>query len=268
MTLVVDRGDTAAPKGDFEVAAQTPDGTPCALSRREGERLWLRVPGVALFRAESGSDQLAVRPDDDASDEMVVDAYRGMALPLLLQAQGWEALHAGAVRRDFGVVALCATSETGKTTTAWGLSARRGDLWADDVMMFAVEPGGVRTVPLPFRPQLRPASRGFFGALEDPSEHLPALGDESVLRVLVVLEREEGADVTIERLPISDAFPAMLPHAFRFGMNDAARHARTVEAYLELTSTIPVLRARFPPGWERFDGLLDALEDAIAEHSA
>ena len=69
--------------------------------------------------------------------------------------------------------------------------------------------------------------------------------------------------VEVARLSLAEAVPAVLPHAFRFGLEDAERKERTLRTYLAALATVAVLRVRFRPRLEELDGLLDALESAL-----
>src|ERR687885_2742131 len=131
------------------------DGTVTAYGTSCDGRHWMRMPGVGTFEFRTGSDVVGAFPEGDADDDLVRDAFRRAVLPMALQVLGREVLHASAVLGPRGVVALCAVSETGKSTVAYGLSRRPGyELWADDAVAFELGGGdagggGACALPVP-----------------------------------------------------------------------------------------------------------------------
>ncbi|HEX5418340.1 MAG TPA: hypothetical protein VFZ25_22005, partial [Chloroflexota bacterium] len=189
---------------------------------------WIRLPGIATFRF---SDQGRVRAfvEADYSPAAVDEVYHREVLPVALQATGTEVLHASAVRFPSGVVAFCAGTQVGKSTLAFGLSRRGFGLWADDAVAFEVFGQSARAIPVPFQLRLRPASAAYFGVNGDPELRAsvappadPAPAEPAPLGALWVVNREArraGApDFATRRLRQSEAFPAILAHAYCFGL--------------------------------------------------
>lgn len=233
----------------------------------DGEAHWLEVPGAAMFRYVPGAGEIVAIPDRGGSDGIVEDAYLNLALPLALQLCGLEALHASAVRLAEGVVAFCALSGTGKTTVACGLGARGQGWWADDAVIFEAEDEGpVLTHRIPFHANVRPETRAALGVDAEEASESGWTGEAVPLAAVVLLERDvAAADVELVRLPTPDALRALEPHAHRFNLGDLERKRRTMQAYLRLTARVPILHARFVPGFDRLGSVLDDLEHEIGE---
>jgi len=253
----------AAPR----VVMTDPVGSPVARGWIEGRDHWLQVPHVATFRFRPGADEIAAYPVTPGSAEELVDAYRTIALPLALQVSGWEVLHASAIASPDGVVAVCAHSGTGKTTTAYGLARRGHTLWADDAVVFeSREDGPVLTHPLPFDPNLRAESRAHFGLGHTQVAGGDGEGDPMPLGAVLVLDRvAEDSVAGVDRLRPTEALSALLPHSYRFDLADIELRRRTVRSYLELVAQVPVLRVSFVPALDRLDALFDDIERALAE---
>src|SRR5690348_15445299 len=126
------------------------DGAVAAYGGSADGRHWMVLPRVGSFWFSDERDEVAAYPDTDVSDPVVEDSFRRIVLPMALQVKGLQVLHASGVSGNKGVVALCAVSETGKTTLAYGLSQRGFRLWADDAVALRVTGSGVEAVPLPF----------------------------------------------------------------------------------------------------------------------
>jgi hypothetical protein len=226
----------------------------------DDDRGWMVLPrvGVYLFDAEV----VVAFPEDGASDSLVCDGYRRTVLPMALQALGREVLHASAVRRRDGILALCAVSGTGKSTLAYGLSRRGYPLWADDALLLDSRHDAVMTLPLPFTVRLLPSAAAYFGA-EGGVFHHPER--EAPLAAVCVLERtDDGGDVAVERLAAAEAFPAVLTHAYCFTLDDEARKRRMMTAYMDLVARVPVYRVRLRGGLERLPTVIDGVDRAVA----
>jgi hypothetical protein len=236
----------------------------------EGHDYSVLVPEVATFRFRPGGDELSAFPATGGSENMVTDAYRTIALPLALHVSGFEALHASAVDFEGVVVAFCALSETGKTTTAYALSRRGFPLWADDAVVFEAHSD---TAPvahqIPFSANLRSEIRKFF-ALGDrvPSPSEESGADPLPLGAVMLLERSEEIDaphVDIRRLAPAEAIPLLVPHSQRFDLGNYEHRRRTVQNYLELVGHVPVLQARFVPGLDKLDAMLTEVERGLRD---
>ena len=265
-SLVIDPTAPPAPAAGREVAMCEPDGSPTVFSVAQDGRLWLQVPGIATFAWDGAAERLLARPEPGVPEDRILDAYRTMALPLTHQALGWEALHASAVVAGEHVVAICAQTGTGKSTTAYGLARRGMALWADDVVLLDAGPGQapVRCRPVPFGFHLRDESRRALAADPGLADVAYAQGGDRDLGAVLALERrDDPGPPAVERLPGPDALTALLPHGYRFGLRDDQRRRRTMRHYLALVAEVPVLRVRFTPGWEGFDALLDAIEERL-----
>jgi hypothetical protein len=242
------------------------DGRVAAYGRTDGTRHWMRMPGVGTFHWRDGSDEMTVAAPPRVSQAAVEDAFRRCVLPMALSTRGCQVLHAGAVLGPEGVVALCARSQTGKSTLARGLAGRPGRaLWGDDAVAFATSPGGVEALPLPFALSLRPASAAHFAGSGDAPL---APGDDPVpLAAVFVLARADGAGEPVaaaRRVAPADAFTAVLEHAYCFDLDGAPRRRDTAEQYLELTARAPVYELRFRTGLEHLEPILDEIERAVA----
>jgi hypothetical protein len=239
------------------------DGAAAAHGGSVADRHWMLLPGVGSFWFSDQDERVEAFLDEAVSDLLAEDAFRRIVLPMALQARGQEVLHASGVLGPSGVIALCAVSETGKSTLAYGLAARGHALWADDAVAFVLG-DRVEAVPLPFTLRLRPQSAAYFD--EEGSPELQ-LGDDAEVAAICVLERlpgSEGEPVEIQRLDPVDAFPAVLAHAYSFSLENAARKRAMMDAYLELVTRVPVLRVRLREGLDRLPAILDALEAAVA----
>ncbi len=256
----------------FEVWRDS-DGAVLAYAEGADGEYWMHVPGLASFRFSSRGDEIAATVASTAREELVLDAYRRRVLPMALQVCGREVMHASAVRAPAGVIALCADSETGKSTIAFGLSSRGYPLWADDLVAFDIKDHVGRAISLPFSLRLRPSAAALFDL--DTTQPSIATGDDdsppgketAPLLAVCVLRREDAgaAPIAVRRLSLAEAFAAVLAHAWSFGVEDSERKRRMIHNYLDLAAGTPVFDICFQPGLTNLPAILDALEQVMTE---
>lgn len=223
-------------------------------------------PDVVRFAFRSPPDEVYAEVAPGASEELVVDLFHTTVRPLVLQLLGYEALHASSIAWGSRVVAFCGRSGAGKSTVAFAMSRRGHGLWGDDVLVFdAASPSVLHCFQIPFSVRLRDSSRAFFdadGEVGDGGEGGSI--DARELAAIVVLDRA-AHEHSVARLEPAAAFPALLPHAFRFTLDDTPRKARTLEHYLEVAARVPVLSARVAPGFDQFPRFLDGLGKSLTK---
>jgi hypothetical protein len=249
-------------RGQGHVVLREPDGTPTAFGWSEGQLHWIYIPAVGSFSFSSRQEAIVAFPAGDR--ESIKDSYRTAVLPLASQVLGQEALHASAVQTSAGIAAFCAMSGTGKSTIAYGLSLRGYELWGDDALIFEPQQGGmVMAFPAPFALNLRAESQAFFRC-SAPHPIEEGSGEPRPLCSVVVLERVDfGLPVQVRQLPLGEAIQELLPHGYRFTLDDPDRKRKTMQSYLALASTIPVFKARFRAGFEHLSMLLDQIERSL-----
>lgn len=253
-------GGRLEPGGAGVVEWRDADGRLSAYALREGERAWIRVPGVGLFGLSGRSERVEVRPDPEAPPGSVDEHYFRAILPLALQLRGHEVLHASAVRTPSGVLALAAPKESGKSTLAYALGELGHPPWADDAVVFSSAERGVEALSVPFDLRLRSDPARLFG--RERLLHVTRRGRSGAepihlaaapFAAVVVLERRppgEAAPIELDRLAPAAALAALLQHAFCFDLEEMPRKARMVRQYLDLVARVPVLRLRYPTGLE------------------
>jgi hypothetical protein len=224
---------------------------------------------VASFQFGAPADTVTAWPHRAVRREAIAETYYRSVLPIVLQACGTEVLHASAVQAG-GVVALCGTSGTGKSSIAFGLSRRGHRLWADDAVAFDLSGPSVVALPLPFEMRLRPRAAAFFGVEAEAAGAASSGGplqqvalDPVPLAALCVLSRGEeerrGRGVKIERLRPPAGLAALLAHAYCFSLEEDLKRSM-VQHYMELAARVPVFALRFRPGLELLPLILDEIE--------
>lgn len=231
-------------------------GAVCAYGGFDHDGFWLRVPGVGVFVVPSTGDVVFGDAEARRSQDQLEEAFRRTVLPLALQVRGTEVLHASAVYDHLGVVGLCGTSGTGKSTVAANLTRLGYDAFADDALAFDVphDDEVVEAVSVPFVLDV-----------DDPASPRPPhapLPPRAPVRTICVLERRLGP-ITVHGLDAPAAFLEVLRHAYSFTLSDTGRTEVMVNAYLDLVSRVPVLHVRFAPDPARTWELAKVIRDAV-----
>ena len=253
-------------RADFDVAKPEEADGPVArweandgivlIGYRVGSTGWIAIPGVAAFRLHESGD-VAARATG-GSEQAIADAWVRSVLPLVVQERGTQVLHASAVAGPSGVVALCGTSTSGKSTVAAALRRRGHRVVADDALAFFVEHGAAQALTLPFRLRLRPAAAAHLDSATiadegDGGERLP-------LRAILVLEPDTSgaAQLRSELVPPSEAVGALMPHAYCFALEEGKEEL--VRAYAALAGSVAVRRLSFPRELELLADVVDEVE--------
>jgi hypothetical protein len=269
--------DPGSPETEVWLDSQ---GRECAYGSFVGDECWMHVRGIGSFRLEEDGVSAAAVPMPDVPIELVEDTYYRTVLPMALQMSGREVLHASAVVTPQGVLALCAVSETGKSTLAYALMRHGNPLYADDAVVFEMRGEAPGLVRIPFAVRLRSPSAIHFGTASKEqvmvvSEPAPAVASEFPMSAICVLERldalerhpdsdagEPGATAVVnsELLSPAAAFTAVLPHAYCFTLRNPERKALMMRQYFRLVAAVPVYRVRFRPGLHYLPAIVDELE--------
>ena len=240
---------------------------------RQADCSWMAWPYLATYRFSADSPFIDVYPESAAPVDVIWDTYRRSVLPMAMQVLGWEALHASAVVSQHGIVAFCASSETGKSTVAYGLRQRGFAQWSDDAVVFQTERTSACAVPLPFQVRLRPASHYIFGRrYASPSTRQENTAGEQIHTeplplATICLLRRAAAGVSVgpevgDTAPAS-AYRMILAHAHEFNPFDVERRQRMLAAYLDLVASVRICEITFAPVAADFDRLLDAITDRL-----
>jgi hypothetical protein len=258
---------------NFDTAAEVwrdNAGAICARGIACGAHAWMELPGVAVFHFDRTRRTVSARPEPYVEDDLLRDNYYRAALPMALQFFGFEVLHASAVRTALGVVAFCAVSETGKSTTVTALSRRGYPPWADDAVPVEIDGGGrgAHALALPFRmrldaalsPWFRDTNNSFHWPEPEPLELAAA-----PLAALCVIQRVNSSQYAAEvrRLSAIEAVAALLPHAYCFSLDDPDRKRLMMRRYIELAARVPTFGVSVATGLEKLPAALDQIERSI-----
>lgn len=246
-------------------------GEICAYGKIEGDDYWFFMPGIGHYALDTQIMSVTAYPQRNTPESRIWDTYYRTVLPLFLQSQGAEILHASAVSTAQGVIAFCARSETGKSTLAFGLSKRGYPLWADDAVMFRVQEA-VTAIQLPFSVRLRKPSADFYQYPD--RDHRDLLTENSSIelqeksfRGLFILERfasDNEKIVHIEAISPSTAFTTVLPHAYSFSLENQKRKTQMMQQYLSFVDKIPIFSLKFKPGLDHIKTILDDIEHSLS----
>ncbi len=244
-------GDFGPPLGPV-TEWYSPDGSLMAKGNVCAEGVWIDVIGVARYALGSGDTAVTAVPVEAASDSVVAGSFRRFALPLLLQAHGFQGVHASAVATPAGVVALCAVSGTGKSTAAATLARLGYVQWADDVVIFAADGTGTVSFSLPFSPGLDDDARALVSSLPaGPQRITQPLPDQLPLVGVIALSRTDERETTVQPLSPVHAFTTLLEHGLCFSLDVPHARRRLSQSYLAVVTAIPILHLEFRPGSEQ-----------------
>ena len=241
-------------------------GRVCARGFVGARRRWLNCPGLGVFVFNATSTVVHAWPAHGVSRNEIADRFTRTLLPAILQAMGWQALHASAIAGDEAVAALCGVSGSGKSTLAYALGRCGFRQFADDGLVIRVGPDGVFAHSLPFAPRLREAAARHFG---EPflSRVTPSRGAPLPVRVMFVLQQDprRSGPVSVDRLRPASVFPALVNHAHCFDSMEPGDARRFVEDYLNVAARVPAYTVSYHPGLSRLAEVIEAVSAVASE---
>lgn len=267
---IVDRGEPVLPdpRDPLIQTWRDYDGNVCAYAYSSHGDRWLHVPNVASYQIGSTNGEITAFPQSSARNEKVLDIFSRVVLPIALHARGMEVLHASAVSTHKGIIAFCAMADTGKSTTAYALSQRGYEQWADDAVPFEIEENSVRAVRLDFGVRLDPDAEKFLqqSSMKSSDFRQRQVKEHQIARlaVIFVLKRFKSnhyKEVEVVRLSPAQAFRSVLLHGHFFSLKNTELMRQMVSNYLRLTSIVPVFEIYFTAGFEKITHLLDKIEE-------
>jgi hypothetical protein len=241
-------------------------GDVCARGFASSSLRWMDCPGFAVFAFEARSSVVRAWPAAGISRKAVADRFTRILQPAILQAMGWQALHASAIAGGAGAIALCGVSESGKSTLAYALGCAGFTQFADDGLVIRVTGAEVFAHPLPFAPRLRDDAVRYLGAPLPEATCGGVFGDSRPVKAIVLLQQDPRADAPhLERLRPAEAFSALVPHAHCFDPVSPADARQFAEDYLTIVAGVPVYALTYRGGIARLAGVLDVVQALAVE---
>jgi hypothetical protein len=234
------------------------------------DRRWIEWPGVATFTFATPLARVTAWPAPGATPEAIADTFFRVLQPVVLQAIGWQALHASAVAIDGRVVALCGRSGSGKSTLAYAIGralaapgAPGPSHFADDAVV--IERGDpAMALGLAFAPRLRASARRHF-RIAGASRVVDGNPKRLPLAAVVVLEQrpDVAEPIRCRRVPETEAFQRLVTHAHCFDPSNPVEARRLVDDYLTWAARVPVYALTYRPGFDLLPAVIRAVYDVV-----
>lgn len=237
------------------------DGSICGRSFVAGDDRWLEWRDVGVLAFNRQSPVVRVWTRSDVSADQVALEFDRMLRPIVLQALGYQALHAAATLTSSGALLFCGQSGAGKSTTAYAFDQLGCGQLADDQVVWRIDGGPPMVHALPFTPRLRPRSRAHFGSKPPARSPRAELSTRAPIAAIYLLDQRtsEPRRVSIRQLPPAQAFRALLPHAHCFDVGDVHATRDFTQAYFTLAASVPIFELSYSPSLERLPALLGAI---------
>jgi hypothetical protein len=225
-------------------------GNVCTRFFRDGRRRWVDWPRLGVFGFDDGGGTVQFWPSDGVQSALVADTFARLLQPAILQALGWQTLHASAVAGPNGVLAFCGVKQSGKSTVAFALRRAGYKQLADDALVLQLLGDRVVVHALPFSPRLRDDARAYFEQAPLSTQEDHAFTTAPRVEACVILTRDPSFPEAPQliRVTSAQAFSELLTHAHCFDCSDPGETRRIVDDYLEIAKRVPVYRLSYRPG--------------------
>jgi len=207
-------------------------------------------------------------------------------LPLVLNLQGREALHATAVQTPYGVCAFTGPAGAGKSTVAASFLLEGYPVLSDDCLVLEEADGAILATPA--YPGLRLWGDTLEALTQDDTSvgvaqytskqrYVGGLLHERFPTAPMPLERiysleraedpaDEGRPSTLEPLSCQASFMDLIASAFRLDVTDRTMLARQFAFLERVVSRVPVRRLRIPNSFAALPGTREAVLQDLETH--
>lgn len=254
------------PPGEVRQEWLDHDGRLVASGGRHGDTWWMHWRGLATFWF-GDAGPVRAEPVRHGLGEELHDIFVRGVVPVVLLAREFEGLHASAVLGPAGIVALCASSGTGKSTLALALASAGARHYADDTVIYRVIGNRPVAVSLPFPVRVVAAARQVVAPPLASGASTVKPTESAPFHRIYHLVRDAGLDPArpaFAVVPASRRFELLLAHAHPFDMGGSDRRRDFMERLLVLARSVEVWECRFAPDL----AALPALASSIRAHAA
>jgi hypothetical protein len=248
--------------------------------RRQNGGHHLRFPQqvdfeIACAGDENRSAEVVCYPVPEYDEMRAHTLYRNAIVPLLGNFRGGLFLHGSAVRVDAngvegaGAVAFLGLSRSGKTTLA-GAFARCGHPFlTEDVIELERTDGAYLLQPkhTPLRLFADSAAHLLSDQIANDAinekreiesdDTLPFAAHAAPLRHIYILGKDHAATLATRKLSLSEALPAIMPHAFILDVEDKVRLKAHFGRLADLTQHIPCYTLDFPRDYSELPSVME-----------
>ena len=233
-------------------------------------RYWIEWPGLGVFGFAAGSNEVQVWPEHDAPQADILETFSRRLQPVILQALGWQSLHAAAAVGLSGVIAFCGRAGSGKSTLGFALQQAGYQHLADDALVLRLDQDRVSACPIPFAPRLRPTSQNYLGyAGENQPPPVEAQSGELPLSAVFLLRQAANIEESrLSLLPQAQAFSELLAHAHCYDARDPQQLQRLVDDYLAIVARVPVFTLQYRPGLQQLPQLIEMVVEGTGNTNA
>lgn len=230
--------------------------------------IWIWNLDIGTCHVDPAARVVDVYPDVLAPDEALGVLLSTQISVFVLHQLGWPVLHASAVATEHGTVAFMGPKGQGKSTMALSFVQRGAVLLTDDVTPLMLRPDGVYAVPsypsIRIWPETAEQALGTQHSLPDllpgadkkifqASRHQFARAPARLRRLFLLdpySNRDPGNGVTVDSLSPQESLVAVLAQVPYGSFLQTREAGRFLPLYARLVKAVPVLRLRFPHGFE------------------
>jgi hypothetical protein len=231
----------------------------CACVYADDTTYWIDWPSIGRFAVQLEPNRIRAWPAPALDASRLHDQFTRRIQHLILQARGYQALHASGVQIQSTAIAFAGASGSGKSTLARALEAGDCRQIADDALLLDLDGGRPEVLPLSFSPQLRgPAKELSTTTRGHDSGVVPRLP----LGAVLILEQNDAATIPqLDRLRGPAACVELMKHAHVF--DPAAGRDRFVTSYAAIADRVPVLHLTYRPVFQELHPLTRFVREAI-----
>ena len=230
---------------------------------------WIDWLGVGRFSFTPPHRTVTVHRARGVPDAILFDTFQRQVQPIVLQALGFQALHASAAVIGDDVVVFAGHTHSGKSTLAHAMGRAGHSQFADDAVVIDARTTDIVAHAMPFSPRLRDAARLHFesAAAARTAEPVPAAGTARRVAAVVLLTQasDSAAASSLRRLRPAEGLRLLLSHANGFDSVDPAERRRTLGDYLRVAQVVPIFDLSYRPVFADLPALVSTVVSTISD---
>jgi len=248
------------------------DGKKCAYGKFiDGEYVFF-IPNIGYYTFNQNSKIVKFYNRLTKNNSRVNDAFFRTVIPMYLNVNGIQTLHASGVVCDKGVIAIAGKSGVGKSTIAYSFHKRNYKVWGDDTVAINIDNKKIDSFLLPFSLRIKDNNSNLlklesekfnnyseFQDIKKEATFLPLLCIIELIRV----DKPNKSIPALTRLNIPEALKTLLKHAYCFTLRDINIKKKMLGIYLEVSKNVPVYRLEFEENIKLLPKVLNEIENCF-----
>jgi len=245
------------------------NGKICAYGERIGKEFIFYIPKIGYYSFYQKSDVVTYFDSFHCNKTVVKDVFFRTIIPMYLNVNGMQTLHASGILTKNGVIALSGQSGVGKSTLAYELYKKGYRLWADDAVTIRIHKSRITSFQLPFTLRIKDKHRRIMNLNFTDGSNYHSFNKLKKYKVneqinciieLVRINTTNSKKFSIVKLNPGNALKSLIKHSYCFTLKDSDIKKKMIDSYLKVTKATAIYRLNFMDGKSLIPDIVNKIE--------